>query len=568
MSTESGNFFDQQMERRRLLQGGLIGAGGLAAGSLLPNLLLPTPAGAAAAVGKPKGNLRIALPTFNEGTWLTDTGSGSRSYYSSAIYEYPYMAGLKQVGLAEGLLTSLNVSANGLTLTGNVRKGVRFHDGTLLTSRDIAYTYSLMIDSASSVSTIAAMKAGVKSVDASNPGQIVFHFNEPYVGFASLLSYYTFFCTVVSESYIKRVGHAVADKKPIGTGPFKFKSQSLDTIELTAVNPHWRVVPQYETLTFQNVPEPSTAVDLLKTGGTDLISPDVQSAGGLLNDDGYKVFSSPGGYTLMLLFGNNYIPSDKNYTTAQPYNNPLVRQALNIAIDRDAIIKDIYKGYAKPARLGIFDSVLPASVPAYPYNPTMAKALLAQAGYPNGFPIILNSWPFSPGAELPSIIEIVAEYWAAIGVQPQIVTGEFATFASKWFGGQIPGQVFGITYPGVLSGKEAIAAQWYASNGVLRIYENAALDTFISQWATETSPAAQSSSAISFAKQLYNDYSEIAISSVDSLFIGRRSEIKSYSPPSHWAEGYYEYTVKNPSDKTKVLYTPEPTAAWSAISNE
>jgi ABC-type transport system substrate-binding protein len=418
------------------------------------------------------------------------------------------------------------------------------------------------------VSTKKALLAGVKSIDTSDPGVIVFHFNAPYMGFASLISSYTFNCAVTSQSYYNSVGPAVANTAPIGTGPYKFKSQSLDTIELTAVNPHWRVVPQYANLTFQNIPLASTAVDLLQTGGTDLISPDIQSASKILGDKTYKTFTSPGAYTLMLLFGNNFVPSDKRYSGPQPYTNVLVREALNIAIDRNAIVKTIYKGYAKPARLGIFEPAVPSSVQPYPYNPKKAKALLAAAGYPNGFPIILNSWPFSPGVELPSVIEIVAEYWAAIGIQPQIVVGQYATFRPKWFAGQIPGQVFGISYPGVVAGKEAIAAQWYATNSVLGIYESDAINGFITQWLANKDPLAQTSMAATFTKQLYNNYSEIGIASVDSVWISKRKKIQTYSPPSHWAAGYFEYTVQNPSNKTPVHYTPEPATAWQAISNE
>jgi peptide/nickel transport system substrate-binding protein len=546
--------------RRTFLQTGLLGLGGLAASTLVGC------SDASSTQGKGSGTLRIALGTFDEGTYLPNTGSGTRQTYTSPILEYAYLAGLEQPGLAQGLLTSLNISSDGLTISGNVRPGVKFHDGTTLRSGDIGYAVELMISPNSLVALAPTLKAIIKSIDTTDPSRIKFLLNEPYAGFPGQLSSYGLFGGVMPRAYVERVGQTAADKHPIGTGPFKFVSQSLDKIELEALTSHWRVVPEFKRLTLLNVPEASSAVDLLQTGGVDIINPDVQSAAAILHDDRFKVFSYPGAYILMLLLGNNYVQADKRYTGQQPYSDIRVREALNIAIDRDAIVKSVYRGFAKPARIGELDPLLPASVKPYPYDPRKAKQLLAAAGYPHGFELTVNSWPFSPGAELPDVIQIVAEYWQQIGVRTKIVPGQYASFRPKWFAGQAASQVWGISGAGYETGWQSWAERFYGTNSPIAVYESTAFNNFITKWGSEVSPAAQASSAQQFAMECYNNYTEISIAVADGLYIANKSTVAKYAPPAQWYEAYYEYTQRNPATKTGTKYVPEPDPQWKAIS--
>ncbi len=568
--SEDETRWDVDVTRGAFLKQGLL-AGVAASG--LPAVLaeLANAPSAAAALNKvkpgvPQGTLRVALSTFNEGTYLPNTGSGTRQIYTSPILEYPYMAGYARPGLAQGLLTSLDLSKDGLTLTGRVRPGVKFHDGSRMTSEDIAYALELMTSPNSLVALAPTLRQVIKNVDYSNPNVVKVILNTPYAGLPGQLSSYGLFAGITSKKYVQSVGQAAADKTPIGTGPYRFVSQSLDTINLQAVNSHWRVVPQFKQLQFLNVPEASSAVDLLETNGVDLISPDIQSAAKILHDPRFKVFAYPNAYVLMLLFGNNYISTDKRYTGKQPYSDIRVREALNIAIDRNAIVKAVYKGFAKPARIGEFDPILPDNVKPYPYDPKKAKALLAAAGYANGFYLILNSWPFSPGSELPQVIQIVAEYWQQIGVRAQIVPGQYASFRPKWFAGQAAGQVWGIAGSGFEIGWQSWAQRFYAVNSPIAVYESDAFSYFINQWAKETTPAASAATAKIFAKHCYDNYSEIGLAVADGVYIANKKAVGHYAPPASWYQQYYEYTTHNPSTRTPVHSMLPPNPAWRQLS--
>jgi peptide/nickel transport system substrate-binding protein len=557
-------FLRTPLSRRTALQASLLGLGGLAASTLVGCSSDTSPATTSG--GGQNGTLRVALGTFDEGTYLPNTGSGTRQTYISPILEYPYLAGFRKPGLAQGLLTTLNLSSDGLTISGKVRPGVKFHDGTTLTSVDIGNTVDLMISPNSLVALAPTLRTIIKSIDTSDPSTITFHLSAPYAGFPGQLSSYGLFAGVMPKAYVDQVGQTAADKHPIGTGPFKFVSQSLDTIELESLTSHWRVVPQFKRLSLLNVPEASSAVDLLQTGGVDIINPDVQSAASILKSDQFKVFSYPGAYVLMLLFGNDYIPADKRYTGQQPYSDIRVREAMNIAIDRDAIVKSVYQGYATPARIGYADPTLPASYKPYPYDPRKATQLLAAAGYPNGFELTVNSWPFSPGAELPDVIQIVTQYWQQVGIRTKIVPGQYASFRPKWFAGQAAGQIFGISGAGYETGWQSWAERFYGTNSPIAIYESTAFNNFITQWGNEVSPAAQSASAKQFAIDCYNNYTEIGIAVADGLYIANKNTVSNYAPPAQWYEQYYEYTQRNPVANTATNYTPEPNPQWEAIS--
>jgi peptide/nickel transport system substrate-binding protein len=125
----------------------------------------------------------------------------------------------------------------------------------------------------------------------------------------------------------------------------------------------------------------------------------------------------------------------KRYNPQAPWADKRVRQALNYAIDKKAIAKNIFSGEATPA-----GAATPISqwmdIPPYPYDPAKAKQLLADAGYPKGFPITMKTCATIPGAELPTVGEAIAMYWKAIGLDVKIVPTDWNTIRGEWTGGK------------------------------------------------------------------------------------------------------------------------------------
>jgi len=182
------------------------------------------------------------------------------------------------------------------------------------------------------------------------------------------------------------------------------------------------------------VPEESTRIAMLKTGEVDL-SPINYDSIDSLKASGLNVFSVKYNWVPIIRLGGLIKTDPKRYNPNVPWADKRVRQALNYAVDKEAIVKNIFRGEAKPAA-----SDIPAkeflNVSAYPYDPQKAKQLLAAAGYPNGFEITLKTFTTTPGAQLPMIGEAVGMYWQAVGVKAKIEPTEYPSLRQAWTGGQ------------------------------------------------------------------------------------------------------------------------------------
>jgi peptide/nickel transport system substrate-binding protein len=225
---------------------------------------------------------------------------------------------------------------------------------------------------------------------------------------------------------VESVGDEEANAHPIGTGPYTLAEEHqaagpivLKTIE--GVENHWRVTPEFETVTFLLVPEEATRVAMLLAGEVDLapISYDSVEA---VTGAGLKVVSIPGSWVPLIWFGGVVETQPERYVADQPWADTRVRQALNYAVDREALAETIFHGEAVPA--------------------DMAKQLLEEAGYPDGFPLSLKTLTMNPGAELPTIGEAVAMYWEEIGIDVTIVPTDWGSVRDELLAGQANDYLF------------------------------------------------------------------------------------------------------------------------------
>ena len=182
------------------------------------------------------------------------------------------------------------------------------------------------------------------------------------------------------------------------------------------------------------MPEEATRVAMLRTGEADLAPISFDSINSI-KASGLNVISIPKNWVPVIRLGGLVTTDPKRYNPNTPWANKKVRQALNYAVDKEAIAKNIFRGEAVPAA-----SSLPIlewmKMDPFPYNPGKAKQLLVEAGYPKGFPITLKTFTTAPGAELPSLGEAVAMYWKAIGLDVKIVPTDWLTVRGEWTGGK------------------------------------------------------------------------------------------------------------------------------------
>ncbi len=405
----------------------------------------PTTAAATVAATKtaksPSGTLNVALSTFESETFLPWNGGVARQSYLLTIYDVLVYSDPKTDQQLPGLAEKWELSKDGKTVTFYLRKGVQFNEGWgEMTSADVKYSIERMIDKNSIGSPAANLRSIIDKVDAPDPYTVVVTQKMPYIGLVGgYMNDTNAGGIVVSKKYVESVGDEKANAHPIGTGPYMLaedhkKGGPIKLTTVPGVESHWRVTPAYKNVNFLLAPEEATRVAMLKNGEADL-APISYDSIDTVKASGLHIAKIPNEWAPLVRFGGIVTTDPKRYNQAAPWAKKEVRQALNYAVDKDAIAKSIFKGEAIPTGasmpLGVWSDVSP-----YPYDPAKAKALLAQAGYPNGFSVPLRTFTTNPGAELPSIGEAVALYWKAIGVDVKIVPSDWNTVRGDLLAGK------------------------------------------------------------------------------------------------------------------------------------
>lgn len=406
------------------------------------------PTTAAKPAGKsPSGTLNVALSTFEAETFLPWNGGVARQSYLLMIYDVLVYVDPKTDQLVPGLAEKWDLSKDGKTVTFSLRKGVQFQEGWgEMTSADVKYSIERMIDKNSIGSPAANLRNIIDKVDAPDPYTVVITQKLPYIGLVGgYMNDTNAGGIVVSKKYVESVGDEKANAHPIGTGPYALaedhkKGGPIKLVAAPGVENHWRVTPYYKNVNFLLAPEEATRVAMLKNGEADL-APISYDSIQTVKASGLHIASIQKEWGPLIRFGGIVTTDPKRFNASAPWAKKEVRQALNYAIDKDAIAKSIFKGEAIPTGASMPLTVW-SDITPYPYDPAKAKALLAQAGYPNGFPLPLRTFTTNPGAELPAIGEAVALYWKAIGVDVQIVPSDWNTVRGDLLAGKANGYLF------------------------------------------------------------------------------------------------------------------------------
>ena len=399
-------------------------------------LYVARPAESAAPPNVPTGTLTIAMSTLHEMTFLPWNGGFARTFYLSPIYELPVYIDPETGKLIPGLATRWEMSPDAKTWTFWIRQGVQFHEGWgEVTAEDVKYTIEKILAPESIVGPASPMRALIAKVEAPEKYKIIVSLKEP----DNELNRGYFSdgggpIWVVCKKYIETVGVEKANAHPIGTGPFTLEEAKRGSyIKLKAIagaEKHWRVKPDFQNITFLMVPEEATRVAMLRTGEVALAPINFDSVE-TVRSAGLNILSIPYSWSPYIALGGMVEPKPARYNPKNPWADKRVRQALNYAIDKEAIVKNIFHGGAKPAGAQTYIREW-KDIKAYPYDPAKAKQLLKEAGYPDGFKITLKTYTTSPGAELPVIGEAVAMYWQAIGLNVTIVPIDYPSLRSAW----------------------------------------------------------------------------------------------------------------------------------------
>ena len=390
-------------------------------------LLVALAAATSTVTGQPQGTLTVAVATFGNERWLPHLYVGAEDIVLKPVWENLLSRDPKTGDMIPLLAERWEVLDGGKTWRFFLRKGVRFHNGQELTAEDVQFTFASLAKEGSA-NAIGPWFRPIKSMEIEDPYTIVIRFEKPVVNFANKVTQGLFGSTafIHSKKYIETMGEEGADRHPVGTGPWKFVEHVRgDRLVYEAVENHWRTVPHFKRLVFLKVPEPATRMAMLRAGSVDVIE-----IGGEYVDElkkaGVRTLTMPNVAWVWVILGGQW-PSKASYDPAVPWALPdaerarKVRLALNLAVDKQAIMQQVLGGLGTAARTVNFYPGEPWSteglVQPYPYDPEKAKALLAEAGYAKGFEVTMNLTAWPGRGYLPDVGEAVATYWEKVGLK-------------------------------------------------------------------------------------------------------------------------------------------------------
>jgi peptide/nickel transport system substrate-binding protein len=301
------------------------------------------------------------------------------------------------------------------TWTFTIRDGVKFSDGSPLTAADAAFSIQRILDPKFASQQNANFSAIASATGSGQQLTITTKFPSP-----TLLTYLTTL-SVVPKAYVRKVGDAAFNLKPLGSGPYTFVSDIPGSQVLLKRNDSWwGTKPSISQVTFRAVPDVASRVADLQSGKADLadsLTPDSTSQ--LKGNSKLKVLSTPTERVSYLAF---------NTIDGGPTNNATVRKAISLAIDYKSLINNLESGYARQVNsvLTPLSEGYPKALPDYTYNPTQAKAMLTAAGVEGKTVIMATSPTYDP-----QVVQAIQANIEDVGLKVSIQNTDQATYLKK-----------------------------------------------------------------------------------------------------------------------------------------
>jgi peptide/nickel transport system substrate-binding protein len=452
-----------------------------------------------ALTAKPEGTLTVAVATFAGERWLPQLYPGAEDVVLKPMFENLLTRDTKTGELAPMLAERWQVLDGGRTWRFFLRKGVRFHNGMELTAEDVKFTFEAIAKEGSANSLAPEFRL-IRSIEIEDRHTISVRFDKPSVVFGNKVTQGLFASVafIQSKQYIESAGEEGAERRPVATGPFKFVEHVRgDRIVYEAVENHWRVTPQWKRLVFLKVPEPATRMAMLRAGSVDVIE-----IGGEYVDElkkvGVRTLVMPNVSWVYIILGGQW-PSKQTYDPKVPWAQPdaerakKVRLALNLAVDKQAIMQRMLGGLGSVSGSWLSYPNDPWNTDAlkkpYPYDPTRAKTLLTEAGYPSGFDVTMNLTAWPGRGFLPDVGEAVATYWEKVGIRVKRRPLDRAVFMADFRARAYSGVTLAYAAPLVAPEPWEILIRGGYTKAALNLFmEHPKLDEFIERLAVEPNP--------------------------------------------------------------------------------
>ena len=365
---------------------------------------------------------------------------------------------LGTTNIIPALAESWTVAPDGKTYTFKLRKGVKFHSNANFRptrdfdADDVLFSWYRMADDNHPFHKFTAgqtfgyfddmgMKNIVDKVEKLDEYTVRFSLKRPEAPFLADMA--MDFASILSQQYFEAMRAKgtpnAADVYPIGTGPFEFVSYQKDaTIRYKAFDQYWKGRPKIDNLIYSITRDATARYAKLETGECQVMAFPKPADLDAMRKDPRLVIQQKEGLNIGYIAFN---------VEKKPFDNKLVRQALNYATNKAAILKAVYQGNGQVAKNPIPPILwgYNDAVQDYAYDPAKARQLLAQAGYANGFEVDL--WylpvtrPYNPDGK--RMAELIQADWEKVGVRAKLVTYEWAEYRKRSKSGEQTVMMFG-----------------------------------------------------------------------------------------------------------------------------
>jgi peptide/nickel transport system substrate-binding protein len=479
--------------------------------------------GGGSATAQPAGTLVVGLvaePVNLDPAQVTDFNSNR---VGRRIVEPLVTFAEETTQIVPGLAESWTVSPDGLQYTFKLRKGVKFHDGTPFNADAVKFAFERQINPEHPFNKLgkypfAGFNFGtLKTVEVVDDHTVQFVMKEPRASFLTILAGAA--ATIVSPTAVRKWG-ADYPNHPAGTGPFRFVSWDRGQRIVLEKNPdYWKFPVKVDRVIFRPIVEDQARLTELLTGNLDLavnLPPDFIAQ--LENDPRVTVLRGQGAHVWYLGINNQ----------KKPFDDKRVRQAMNYAVNKEAIVRDVLKGTglvsAGPVLPGTWGAE--AGLKPFPYDPDRARKLLAEAGHAGGLATTLWVPESGSGMQSPvAMATVIQSNLKAVGITVGLQTMEWGAFLAKlrtkeqelfalsWAAGNEDPDL--VMYPLLHS------SQWTPNGPNRALYKNPKFDDLLQQARLLTDPAKRA--------ELYRQAQRLLVDDPPWIFIDHEIQVGALS---------------------------------------
>ncbi|CAE1144318.1 glutathione ABC transporter substrate-binding protein GsiB [Serratia sp. Tan611] len=314
----------------------------------------------------------------------------------------------KDMKLVNVLADGYQVSDDGLSYTVKLHPGVKFHDGTDFNAEAVKANLDRASNPDSHLKRYNLFKM-IDKTEVIDPLTVKIVLKTPFSAFINNLAHPA--AAMISPAALKQYGKQIGFH-PVGTGPYQFETwNQTDFVKVKKFAGYWKAgQPKLDSITWRPVVDNNTRAAMLQTGEADFAFP--------IPYEQAKVLEKNAKLNLVVApsIQQRYISMN---VTQKPFDNPKVRQALNYAINKEALIKVAFAGYAAPAQGPLPPTIdFAARYQPWPYDPAKARELLKEAGYPNGFSTTL--WSSHNHSTAQKVLQFTQQQLAQVGVKVKV----------------------------------------------------------------------------------------------------------------------------------------------------